>query len=73
MAKDREFNVFVEECRKVGLVDIKALEAAWEEYAALIPAGAAGAAFRVQLIDLLKLGAEYAQMLEAAGQEDTHV
>ncbi len=73
MAKDREFNVFVEECRKVGLADIKAMESAWEEYAALIPAGAAGAEFRTQLVDLLKLGAEYARMLEAAGQEGTHV
>ena len=69
MAKDREFNTFVEECRKLGLADLKALEAAWEQYAGFIPEGPAGAVFRGQLVDLLKLGAEYSSMVDAAGGE----
>lgn len=65
MAESTDFELFVEECRKVGLADIKALEAAWEEYAGLMPNGAEGAEFRAKLMNLLKLGAEYARMADA--------
>lgn len=66
MAHGEEFDLFVEECRKVGLADTKALEAAWSEFAELVPESARGREFRLQLMDLLKLGAEYARLEDQA-------
>lgn len=61
MARSKEFNLFVEECRKVGLADIKALEAAWDQYAAFLPESEWGREGRKKLMTLLKRGAELAR------------
>lgn len=67
-----EFKQFVEECRQLGLADMKALEAAWDQYAAFLPESAWGKEFREKLMLLLKRGAEYARLEEQLrkGQAD---
>jgi len=72
MAQVSEFDLFVEECRKVGLADVKALEAAWSEFAELVPESARGRGIREQLMNVLKLGAEYARMEEQLKKGGTH-
>lgn len=56
-----EFKQFVEECRKVGLADMKALEAAWDQYAEMVPETAWGQQFRELLMKMLLAGARLAK------------
>lgn len=72
MAHSEEFDVFIEECRRVGLADVKALEAAWDQFAELVPETARGREFREKLMTLLKLGAEYARLEDEAKKEGVH-
>ncbi|WP_449283222.1 hypothetical protein [Leucobacter sp.] len=62
MVRGEDFEEFVAERRKVGLADVKALEAAWDEYAGLVPETAWGGELRKRLIALLMAGVEYARM-----------
>lgn len=72
MAHDKEFDAFIEEARRVGLADVKALEAAWDQFAALVPETGRGREFREKLMNLLKLGAEYARLEDEARKEGVH-
>lgn len=72
MAHSAEFDVFIEECRRVGLADVKALEATWDQFAELVPETARGREFREKLMNLVKLGAEYARLEDQAKKEGEH-
>ncbi|MBL5973700.1 MAG: hypothetical protein D3X82_08040 [Candidatus Leucobacter sulfamidivorax] len=57
-----EFAAFVAECQKLGLADVKALEAAWEEAASFLPPNADAVVFREQMIKMLTAGVEYTRL-----------
>lgn len=69
MAESREFEAFIEESRKIGMPDVKALEAAMDHAASFIPGGEAGAPARAALVDLLKAGQEYARAERELGED----
>lgn len=64
MAESNEFEVFIEECRKVGLADMKSVEAAWSNLKDVVPEASSGVGDA--LMELLMRGAEYARALDAA-------
>lgn len=57
-----EIEAFIAESRKVGMADVKALEAALDHAASFIPGAEAGAEFRAAFIDLLKAGQDYVRL-----------
>lgn len=70
MARNDELQDFIDECRQVGLADVKALEAAWEECADLVGQSEGRADLRSNLISLLKLGVEYSRFADAVERKE---
>jgi len=72
MVHEGEFDAFIAASRKIGMADVKALEAALDDAAALVPGGEAGAPVRAALIDLLKAGQDYVRLEAELEKEEDH-
>lgn len=70
MANSKEFEAFIDECREVGLADVKAMEAVWEQFAVLSPESTRSKDFREKLMNLLKAGAELARFEDQVKNEE---
>ena len=68
MSESDEFRAFVEQCRKTGLPEIKALRARMAE----LPPGIDKGIFADEVMELLEMGAEYARLEERVKEEDDH-